>query len=154
LKNPLHGNTKHGQARKGKQTSVWKSWSSMLRRCFNPDDAHFKRYAERGITVCPQWRSFEAFFADMGECPPGLTLERENNDLGYFKENCKWATRKEQANNRSSNHLIEYKGIKMTCAQWADELGVKYATLRKRALQNRPLDQKLYQRTGHCIANS
>ena len=76
-------------------------WQAMKDRCSNPHRIDYHRYGGRGITVCSEWAaSFETFLKDMGEPPIGLTLERENNNVGYCKANCKWATRKEQALNR------------------------------------------------------
>lgn len=72
----------------------------MKARCNNPNHPSADYYSERGITYDPAWEDFEVFLADMGERPPGTTLDRENNDLGYSKENCRWATPKQQANNR------------------------------------------------------
>ena len=80
--------------------SEYKTWWGMIGRCTNPDDPAFKSYGGRGITVCNSWKQFINFFADMGNRPEGLTLERVNNDGGYSPDNCKWATWSEQNNNR------------------------------------------------------
>ena len=80
--------------------------------------------------MCQEWaESFEAFLRDMGVRPEGMTLDRVDNDKGYYKENCRWATPKQQAYNRSTNVLIEYNGVKQGIRQWADELGVSYLML-------------------------
>lgn len=89
----------HGQT----DTPTWRSWKSMLDRCTYPSSIGWKNYGGRGITVCERWRSFANFLADMGERPPGKTLDRKENDLGYSKANCRWATPKQQADNRRSS---------------------------------------------------
>jgi hypothetical protein len=88
---------KHGM----EGTREYRCWAHMKERCMNPKHKQYSDYGGRGITVCLEWQqSFEAFYADMGPMPSNLTLERLNNDKGYLKENCAWATRKQQAQNR------------------------------------------------------
>jgi len=72
----------------------------MRLRCENPRHPSYPRYGGRGIRICARWHVFENFLQDMGERPPGLSIDRIDNDLGYFKENCRWATRSEQMKNK------------------------------------------------------
>lgn len=79
----------------------------MHRRCRNPRDKDYKNYGERGISVCDRWsgaHGFENFLADMGKRPPGLTIERNNNDGNYEPGNCRWATRSDQRRNQRRNY--------------------------------------------------
>lgn len=124
--------TSHGMAR----TPTYKCWQAMKDRCSNPLAPEAKNYIERGITVCDRWiESFENFFEDMGLQPQGLTLDRENNDLGYSKENCRWATRKEQVDNRRNTHRVTIDGETMCLKDWCKRLGVCYSTARKRVIR-------------------
>jgi lambda repressor-like predicted transcriptional regulator len=127
--------TTHGHGGgKGKQPSrTYKSWLNAKGRCFNPNVPKYARYGGRGITMCPEWRaSFAAFLADMGECPPGLTLDRIDNNGNYRPGNCRWATRHEQQRNKRNNRFVELDGVRMAAAGAAERLGLRQDTLRNR----------------------
>jgi hypothetical protein len=111
----------HGQS----ATLLYSRWCSMHERCKGYKAQDRKRYTERGITVCPEWSSFEKFKEDMDEPPsPAHTLDRIDNDAGYSKENCRWATKEEQSNNKTRSVFIEHEGTRKTVAQWARDKGV------------------------------
>lgn len=93
--------TKHGATRHYQKTKEYLSWQAAKSRCYNPRNRDYSNYGARGITMCDRWlHSFETFLADMGVKPPGLTLERINNNLGYSPDNCRWATRSDQCRNQ------------------------------------------------------
>ena len=120
--------TKHGHARAGAQSKAYMVWTSMIRRCYAPNDKSYSRYGARGITVSAPWRSsFEQFYEDMGAAPPGHSLERKDNAVGYSKENCRWATVTEQNNNCRSNVMVRSSTSTMTVAEFARSIGMDYA---------------------------
>lgn len=121
--------TKHGLA----DTPEYLTWRSMKDRCENSTGTNKHRYVGRGITYCDRWKRFENFFADMGKKPsPHHTLDRINNDGNYEPGNCRWATRTEQNNNRSTNRVIVVNGKSGTVAELSREYGVKSRIVYKR----------------------
>ena len=120
--------TKHGFSR----TPIYLCWGGMIQRCTNPNALSYKRYGGRGITVCKRWLKFENFLADMGERPKGYSLDRIDNNGNYHPNNCRWATREQQANNTSSVVLLEFDGKVQSIARWAREYGLPEITLRHR----------------------
>jgi hypothetical protein len=112
-------NHKHGYF----GTPTYRSWESMKRRCNNPKSNRYHVYGGRGITYDPRWEDFCAFLLDMGERPEGRTLERNNCNLPYDKDNCCWATAEEQANNTRHNVTLTFQGKTQTISQWTRELG-------------------------------
>lgn len=122
-----YGNTRtHGMTK----TRIYNTWSQMKRRCIKTTDAAYPNYGGRGITVCEKWLSFEAFYADMGEAPTdNHTIERIDNDAGYFMGNCRWALRSEQNANTRANHRLTYNGKTLHLAEWSRQTGIGYPTI-------------------------
>lgn len=120
--------TTHGMT----HTTTHHVWKSMVQRCTNPKNKSWNDYGGRGIALCDNWRIFANFLADMGACPPGMSIERHDNNAGYHKDNCHWATRKEQNNNKRSNVIVEYAGKRMNVSQLAEQCGIAHTTLRAR----------------------
>lgn len=124
-------------------TPTYFSWRNMRARCYNSNDISYKNYGARGIVVCDKWREdFDAFIADMGECPFGWTLERANSNGNYELENCRWATYAEQGINRRNNTIVEFEGRSQVLAEWARELEVSSEVLIER-LKRLPLQRAM-----------
>lgn len=122
-------NTKHNLAR----SKVYKTWINMKARCFNENDINFNDYGARGIAVCTRWLVFENFLEDMGQPKKGESLDRIDNNKGYSKDNCRWATNKEQIRNRSTSRIITIDGVDYESISVAsEELGLTVSTIRGR----------------------
>lgn len=117
-------NTTHGHAVRGKVSSTYRHWQYLFDRLKYDSD-----YSE--VSVCSRWSKFENFLEDMGECPPGLTLDRIKNEKGYEPGNCRWATMLEQQNNRTNNIVLKHQGEEATMSQWCAKFGWPYETSRR-----------------------
>jgi len=117
----------------GSKTRLYLIWSLIKQRCKNYKNDRYKDYGGRGITYDKKWEKFEGFLEDMevGHNDK-LTIDRIDNNGNYCKENCKWATQKEQQNNKRNNHLVTYNGKTQNIKQWSEELNIKYCTLETR----------------------
>jgi hypothetical protein len=118
---------------KWKPPPLYGIWAGMRSRCRNANARCWDNYGGRGITFCSRWESFELFAQDMGERPAGSTLERIDNDGPYSPENCRWATRKEQARNRRHARYVMIEGLKYRAMDLANIAGVKTDTIIERA---------------------
>jgi hypothetical protein len=123
----------HGQAGAGR-TPTYNSWASMMDRCeWGGNKPNYAGYGAIGIRVDPRWHNFENFLADMGSRPAGTSIDRINGKLGYFPGNCRWATRLEQALNRSNTIKVEYAGQVVPVYLLVRSLGLSPKAVRARA---------------------
>ncbi len=121
--------TTHGE----RYSLEYSSWHAMMSRCNNPHHTYFHRYGGRGIKVCKRWSSFVLFLRDMGRRPsPKHSIERIRNSRGYFPSNCRWATQREQCNNRLNNRLLTIGKVTLTVSQWAARFGMESEVFRQR----------------------
>lgn len=121
--------TTHGLANKSKSYSIWKH---ITQRCLNKNNPSYKNYGGRGITICERWKDYANFFADMGDCPEGMSIDRIDNNGNYEPSNCRWADKKTQANNTRTNIFIKHDGETLTIKQWSEKLSIPYLTLYQR----------------------
>lgn len=113
-------------------TRLFNIWNSMKQRCENPKNPSYKNYGGRGIKIGAAWQQFERFVEDMGAPPPGTTLDRIDNNKGYTKSNCRWATRITQNRNRRDNVVLTFNGKTKTVSEWAETLGISVRTVKSR----------------------
>lgn len=129
-------------------TKTYHIWNSLRQRCNNKNHPSYGDYGGRGITVCDRWNiskggSFENFLLDMGECPEGCELGKINNDDGYYKENCRWTTKKINARNKRNNHLLKYDNRELCFAEWEEITGIKQSIISKRIKRGWSIEKAL-----------
>ena len=134
---------KHGGVTNGKPTPTYSTWQAMRSRCRATKNVSFKNYGGRGIFITPRWDDYAAFLEDMGPRPKGLTLDRINNEDGYYKNNCRWATNAEQASNRRNCHYVSFMGKKMTITQAAFLNNIRVTTVNRRLKRGWSLERAL-----------
>lgn len=124
----LESVTKHGMYQKAEH-GVWRV---MRQRCNDANCKEYPRYGGRGIKVSQEWNDFAVFYADMGPRPKGMSIDRIDNDAGYSKENCRWATRKEQSRNRRNTVFAEVNGVLKTVSEWCEHYDISRNTVYER----------------------
>lgn len=122
--------TKHGMC----GCRLYHIWENMIQRCTNERNDNYPNYGARGVTICNDWVDFAPFYewSMSNGYSDGLTLDRVNVDGNYSPENCRWATTKEQANNKRDSRFIEYGGMRMTITEWAEHVNMPANRLRSR----------------------
>lgn len=125
VRSSSHGETK---------TRLFKIWESMHERCERPKHKHYADYGGRGITVCEGWKEFIPFrdWANLNGYSENRSIDRINVNIGYSPENCRWATTREQANNKRNNRRVLCNGNTFTLAEWANITGLNSTTIRER----------------------
>lgn len=118
-------NYKHGK----KHSRIYSIWCGIVARCCNEKAPAFPNYGGRGITLCDRWGDFGRFYADMGDPPAGHSIERQDNDAGYSPDNCRWATRVEQARNKRNNRRVTVDGETAPVSVFAERYGLKIKTV-------------------------
>lgn len=127
--------TTHGET----HTRLYNVWTSLRRKCYNKKNDHYKWYGARGIIVCDEWLEKYDNFRDWAlknGYSDKLTIDRIDNNGNYTPANCRWATMKEQSNNRRSNVNITYKGQTKNITQWSEYTGISIYALRRKIKQN------------------
>lgn len=153
--------TTHGAARRGVKTVEYQTWLRIKNRV-KTKGRHYRWYGAKGITIDPEWeKSFDAFLRDMGNRPDWATsIDRIDGTKGYFKENCRWATQKQQNRNNSANRMLTLDGKTQCTGAWAEETGLGEATIRGRldrgwsealALQTPPTSPQLWEHEGRRL---
>lgn len=131
-------------------------WGNMCDRCHNPNAQCYSMYGARGITVCDRWRaSFDAFYADMGPRPsPKHEIDRIDGTKGYSPDNCRWATRAEQMENRCITVRLTIEGVTRTLNEWAEISGIDHKAIRERLRRGWSDEDAVYKPTWTRLQKS
>ena len=130
----------------------------MKDRCYNPNNKQYKDYGGRGINICAEWqtphshkggRAFKKWALENGYAE-NLTIDRIDCNKGYSPENCRWVSMKVQQNNKRNNRLITHNGKTQTIAQWCEELGLPFSTVKNRLNRHLPTEKVLSKSALYC----
>lgn len=134
---------RHGEARRSVE---WDTWNSIKQRCKEGNKGSYKFRHYKGINVCARWlASFEFFLFDMGRRPSKLhSIERKDSTGDYTPDNCKWATRQEQASNKRSNVYVPFNGERLCIAEWSRKTGINASLIRRRIREGWPVEKALF----------
>lgn len=124
-------------------TKTYGCWRNMLSRCRNKNYFRYKDYGGRGITVCDKWLQFSGFLEDMGEKPNNLSLDRIDNNKGYYKENCRWTTQKEQMKNTRANVHIFFKGNDYILNDLSKKIGISPEAIKRRYARGKQVNERI-----------
>lgn len=134
-------------------TKLYNIWRSMKKRCYLKTHEAYKDYGGRGITVCNEWKNDFMSFHDWAMnngYDEKLTLDRIDVNGNYEPNNCRWATWKEQQNNRRDNIHIQYKGKTKTIYEWSEIFNIKYCTLWWRIKNGWSIENALTKKVRKC----
>lgn len=129
------------------ETTEYCIWRGMIRRCHEVTNRQYKDYGGRGIKVCERWQEYENFLADMGRRPPGLEIDRIDNNGNYEPENCRWATPRENMRNRRCTPMLTLGSETKCLAEWSETIGVSYNTLQGRLFRGWSVERALTTKT-------
>jgi hypothetical protein len=134
------GNRKHGMV----GSRIYGIWRQIIQRCCNSKTIHYADYGGRGIEVCDEWKNFQNFYEDMKDgYSDELSIDRINNDGNYCEENCRWATRGEQARNRRNNVFVTVDGVSGILSDFCDAAGVRRNTVSYRLSKGMSIEKAL-----------
>lgn len=134
--------TTHGYSKK--KSPEYLAWANMRKRCNSLSNFFYADYGGRGISICKRWDDFENFLSDMGKRPGNdYSIDRIDNDENYEPGNVRWATQKQQCNNRRNNFLVTFNGETKTIAQWRRDIGIDKNTLRQRIVRGWEIERAL-----------
>lgn len=146
-----NGHLVHGLSK----TPLYSVWQTMKQRCTNPRCRGYRWYGAKGITLCEEWQRPEPFYewAMNNGYEPGLTIDRINPSEGYSPSNCRWISMSDQQNNKTSNHILTFRGVSHTLTEWSSLTGIPRTTITNRLKLGWSIEEALTpgRRARQCV---